>query len=517
MKAGPLPLWWGRTGRVLAGIAIAVLALHAPRVGAATTYLRGSLGNIDVLTGDSPENTKQLLCEIVEVRRQLQSLVGDIRLPEPRMQVVIFKTMREYRDFAPSTLGIGLATDFEAAGSFTADENGLTLTVVRSGDYEPMRQIVLTGYARYLLQYTVPDAPLWIRVGLPEYFSTIRCRQNRIILGKPARNHADNLRGVKLLPLARLMSDAEMNAQVDNLRHDTALYHESWALWHQWLTDGRPDRREQVGRLLAAVRRGAPGDAGTLGECFRQPLAEIEGAHRNRKFFGSFPEIEANADAASLVAGLRFAPADELDRKVAMATVFGRTRKSLGTLGYDLLQLALAHPESPRPLEGLAVLALGTNDTEGSARYWVQAHEVGTNNSYAYLLAVRTKMQGRPFDLSLRGNLPEAMAEQARTELRRCLELNPGEVDAQYYRAWVEAFAHSPQRAMVEEVARSNACYLRPGIFLTMAIARWRLGDRVAARELLAEYQTLRSVRDSAKPLARQLEEAMQNAEKAEQ
>lgn len=480
----------------------------------AATYLRASVGNIDVLTCDSPENTKRLVCELVEIRRQFQSLVGDLPLPDPRMQIVVFRTLRDYKDFIPAGAGGSSRPNYHTAGSFTADDYGLTISVVRDETYDKIRQVILLGYANYLLMSVAPDAPLWIQAGLPEFFSTTQCRLNKVFLGEPARNHAANVRGSKLLPLATLLSNAAMRPRVDTFNHDTVLYHESWALWHQWLTDESTDRRGQIRRLFAALRRGAAGDAATLGASFGQPVAEIEAAHRNRKAFGGWPVVVANANADSLVPGLDFKPADDLDRKSALAILFGRTRQGLGTLGYDLLRLAAAQPGSARAHEAMAVLAMGENDTEGSLRHWEQARELGTSHAFAYLVAARQSMEQRPFDLSLRGNLPAETVTRVRGLLQRCLALDPGQTEALYYRAWLEAFAPEPQRALVEELARSEVRYLRPGIFLTLAIAQWRLGDQAAAHRLLADYLALPSTTTETGNIARRLETTMTASEK---
>jgi hypothetical protein len=464
---------------------------------------------MEVLTSDSPASAQRLLFEILEIRRQMQIFAGETRLPDKSTQILIFKSQDDFNAFVPK-FGLG---EKLLSGFFLQDDGGCIFVVVGGKDFESVREVVVIGYARYLLQSVVPRAPLWMTEGLPKFFSTTVARRDQVNMGAVARDHANNINPAKLLPLTQLMSDVEMAKLLDPRKHSTALYHESWALWHQWMTSGGLKRREQITRLLAALQRGEKGDAASVAAVFGQPLEEIEAAHRRRKVLDGWPHIVANEDAQSLAPGLKFNIASDLDIKTALAKLCGRTGKGEGSLRFEILQLGSQYQQSPRPWEALAILAAGTTDHEGSRYFWEKARDIGTTNAFAYLLPVRGAIFDRNISFSLKPELPDAFVEKMRGLLDRTLELDPGQPEARYYRSYIEAFAPVPRKEILDEIQRGGDRYLRPWMFLTLAIARWRLGDHAAAHRLLEECEGVPYLASNLKQAALELGRTMQTAE----
>jgi hypothetical protein len=488
-----------------------IAAIGLAPVAFAAQFRSATIGPISVYSSDSPENTREFICEILEVRRQLQELVAPVVLPNPRMQVVIFNTLKDYKDFIPSDIFAPRSN--ETVSGFSAGDFGLTAAVVRQDRdaYQFGRDVVLYYYATHLLLSMQPDAPVWVRIGLPEVLAATKFRRERLYLGGDFMDHYGNFRPAKLMPLARLMDDKEMLPHSNRPSHDHALYHESWALWHNWLTSADPRRREQVRKFFSDMRSGAKGDFGQLAASFGETMEAIEASHRSRR---QLQAVVSPSDPATLVSGLAFQPATELDGKFALAMLLAGAGKVSRTYDYELLQQARTHPASPRPLEALAVAATVARDPEGAARKWEQARELGTDNPYAYLLPARQELRSREFHFTLRPQLPEAAAARLRSWLDRCVQLDPGSAEAHYYRAVVEAFASQPDRAAIDAVERSHALELHPRGWLYQAIARWRLGDTVEAHRLLAELRKRPQLAESTQRNIDQLEESMSDAEK---
>ena len=487
--------WPGR-GQ-FSGVLLWLLALAAglsPRLEAAK-FNHASLGPIEIYTSDGSENTKRLLCELLEARRQIAELVAPVPLPNPRMQIVIFSKSKDYEEFLPdkTVLQSGRTT----VAYFTSSDYGLVVSTVMENDfgYDFGRDTLVFYYASYLLQSAVPDAPLWVKAGLPEFFASTSCRGNKLYVGGDFMEHRTKMHDAKkLMPLEKLMDDAQMEPYFGVARHDNDFYHESWGLWQQWLANPDPHRRAQVNRLFTAIRAGRKGDFATVVESFGETADAIEAAHRAPKTARGFSPLMANADAASLVPGLVFAPATDLERRFAQAMLVSASGKGPGALGYELYRLGEANPTSARPAEALAVLAMGEKDYPAAAVRWEKARELGTDNLYAYLLPAQQALASRSLYLSLQPQLAETLCGPWREYLARCTALDPACADAHYYRVLLEAFAEKPDQAGVDAADRSQALAVRPMGYLYLAIARWRLGQTAEAHRLLAnlrEYSRL--------------------------
>ncbi len=504
----PFPLW---PARRLLGIVLGLVVAGLPLPARAAKFWAASVGPVTIYTSDSPEGTREFLCEILEVRRQIQELVAPVPLPNPRFQLVVFNKLKDYEDFAPPG-GLGAPFQTKVSG-FTAGEYGLTAAVVNEGGLAATfgRDVVLYYYARYLLGCVLPDAPIWIASGLPEVLAATKFRRDKLYIGGDFMEHQSSIRPAKLIPLARLMDDREMKPFAGVATHDNVLYHESWALWQNWLTAAGPQRREQVRRLLAAIRDGAPGNFDQVAESFGETKEAIEAVHRSRK---PFAVVVSQTDPASLAPGLSFQPATALDGKFALAMVLAGARKEQGAYAYELRQQAAAHPESPRPLEALAVIAMMAGEPGGATGKWAQARELGTDNPFAYLLPARDGLRSRQFYFTLRAQLPDAVADPLRGWLDRCVQLDPGNADAHYYRVLLEAFATQPDKAAVDAAEGSHTLVLRPMGWFYAAIARWRLGDTQEAHRLLEHLRQHPGLSASIQKLIDQLQTAMKVEEK---
>lgn len=463
---------------------VLVLALGLGPHAQAAKFTHASSGAIEVYSSDTPDNTRRFVAELLEVRRQIQELVAPVPLPNLRMQILVFSRLKDYEEFLPQKPEWDKQRT--TISGFTSNEFALVAAVVKEGQgYEFGRESVRYFYASFLMHAALPDAPIWIKVGVPEFLATTDYRGDSLFIGADFMDHRANVRASKLLPLAELMDDGAMKKFHGVAKHDNALYHESWALWHRWLTDPEPKRREQVRRLFAAIRAGQKGGLETVVASFGETAEAIDAERRSPARGRSFSVVEANKDAAALVRDFSFAPATELDGRFGLALLAASRKQGPADLGYDLYRIAQTEPQSPRVPEGLAILAMGEGDSGAAEARWEKAREMGTTNPYAYLVAAREALARRPFSLAPRAQLPEAKCAELRQIISRCVELDPGSVEGQFYRILVEAFAPEPEAATVDAVAQSRVLLLRPQGEVYLAIARWRLGQRDEALAIL--------------------------------
>lgn len=459
------------------------LALSAD---AGPKFIHAKVGNLEILSSDSESATRKLLYELIEVREQIRTITGSAVVPDPTMLVVIFDSAKAFEAFIPSNAPKPEA-EWRSTSLFWRGDSGLTLSLIKDETFESSREIALMFYANFLLTSLVPNPPLWMKIGLPEYLSTVEYRRGKISLGRPARDHRENLKASRLLPLAKLCDDAQMSKHMDTLNHKSVLYHESWAFWHFLLSSQTPSRLEAVRNIVAEMRSGEVADGATVGRAFGLPLTTLQ--EQERDYFARWQQPTAQLAPAgeSQLRSLVFAPATELDRKFALAVLFGRARKGLGVFALDLLNLARANPESARPYEALANLAVGDDQGGDAEHHWERARENGSTNPFAYLQAVRRHRTALRFNVSLRAEISEMLTERLRGLLDHCLALNPGEMEAYAWLAIVEAYAPTPRGDALDRIDLSQAHALYPAIAPQLAMARWRLGAREDAKRALRE------------------------------
>ncbi len=99
----------------------------------------------------------------------------------------------------------------EVAGYFlsAADINYLTMVAELRDDIP--YAVVFHEYVHALMSDNLRGAPLWVREGLAEYYSTFEVAEGgkKVWLGKPRTDHARLLRGQTWLPLQELFAARE--------------------------------------------------------------------------------------------------------------------------------------------------------------------------------------------------------------------------------------------------------------------------------------------------------------------
>jgi hypothetical protein len=475
-------------------ILMALLAIGSAPSARAAKAIYGKVDRIEVYSTDTEAETKAFLSQLLEVRRQVAELVAPAPLPTPRLQVVIFNRLRDYHEFLPPQGNREMTV-----GGYAKMEYGCAAVAVREGGqgYDFGRKVILANYAHDLLATAMPEMPYWIRAGLTDFFGGTEYRSNRLYVGGSFMKHREEVARVRFLPLNQLMDDAAVAQYVQAPFHDNVLYRQSWTLWQQWLANPDQDRRAQVNRLFTAIRGGAKGDFATVVEAFGETGQAIEAAHRGTKSGLLFPPLQVNADAASLVRDLVLRPATELDLRVAQALVSAGNGNLQRNVPYELLRLAEANPSSPRPAESLGILALASDDGEAAKVHWEKARELGTDNPFAYMEAVRRALNSRNVRLVVQPQIPETLAAKWREWLDRSAEFNPGSIETDRYRVIVEAMAPAPDRAMLEAIEARGTLANDARSQTYVALAYWRLGDHAKARELLASMASQSTTSES--------------------
>ena len=483
--------------------------LSAIMVPAKSRYLHASVGNIDMLSSLTVEDTKNFLYELLEVREELRELTCSAMSPDPSLQIVIFGQQREMNQYyIPENQGLYKTS---TQSDFKVTPNGLAIAIVEDrANFKTWRDLAFANYGVKILEQLQPRAPDWIFFGLTDFLAPVEYRSGLVRLGRPFFLNERGVHDAKAWPLEDLLAGRGKTEQNTGLFRSRA-----WVFWHTLLAEPTGLDRDRIHRLFEAIRRGAPGDAGTVKDTLGLTIPELENLTKHHDLQRKYPAFERHPAAESLLKDIVIAPASELEERVGLAIFSARCGVRLSEANRDMMQLATLHPESPRPMEALAILAEAApvKNPNNIELFWRRAMELNTQNPYVHLMNLEERMSGRTLPENLQSAVPEKFADRLREMGDQCQQLNPGELKVYQWLALTEALAPAPHKNRLDLVESSKAQFVFSGTCLSLAVGRWRSGQLDEARRLLHEYLENKAMPGANRPVALKLLELMQERE----
>jgi tetratricopeptide (TPR) repeat protein len=353
---------------------------------------------------------------------------------------------------------------------------------------------LLHEYAHLLVNNYFGGAPLWLKEGMAEYYSTARLSgdQRRLTLGAPARERARLLRRQTLIPLRVLFEAGQDSPYYTEPERRALFYAQSWALVHYLTHGGGPARREQFARFLELLSSGAE-----VGEALRAALGqtaeEVERGLRAYAAAGRFGErVEALGGAAEGEAKSEAAFEAGPVARALLLTHFGDLLVQTGRR--DEAETYLTEALALDPALGQANLKLGAlrlrqgRHAEAVALLRRAADADPRDHLALYHLADALDREGLGMtaeDLSVRGF--EEKTELIRGLLGRALELAPEFVEAYRLLAEVEIERGGRPEEAAALVRRALALApRRQDLLLVLAHASLSRDDFSEARRIAA-------------------------------
>src|SRR5215208_6307344 len=142
--------------------------------------------------------------------------------------VVVFPGDAAYAPFKPR---IGGQVARGVAGYFQPGTDINYITLARDGDLAPDPSTLLHEYTHLLVNNHFRAAPLWLKEGLAEFYSTARLSGDgrRLTVGQPPARRPRDLRGRQLLPLATLFAVDQSSVYYSEPAQRALFYAQSWA------------------------------------------------------------------------------------------------------------------------------------------------------------------------------------------------------------------------------------------------------------------------------------------------
>jgi Flp pilus assembly protein TadD len=385
------------------------------------------------------------------------------------------------------------------------------IAMTADNDSEQTDEIIFHEYVHLLLRAAGERPPQWLNEGLAELFSTFKIEGDSYKMGLEKPAHTDLLRRVRLMPLGELFAVTRQSYDYNEGGIRQGIYYaESWAFVH-FMVCGR-----DCATNLPKLRRfkeliSAPDGAidRSFREAFGMDYDEMEWKLKDYLRGGRYYFKRDKLILGDLSAQITFRPADGFERDVALIDLRWRAQKT-GDAAYQLLQLAESHPESPRPHEVLAAVAMQGGDSEGALNHWQRAAELGSDNPFVYVQLATDRLNQLTMGLSLDYRMPAELAGTLRGWLDRAIALSPRYLEAYEALAMVEAFAERPRADAVNRVQEAAPKMKdKTRTWFAVAVIHWRMGDFGTARQitkaLIAAPETPPQMRALARRLIKQL------------
>lgn len=350
--------------------------------------------------------------------------------------VVVFPDDAAYAPFKPRIAGHvarGVAGYFQPG----TDINYITLT--RDGDLALDPSTMLHEYTHLLVNNHFRGAPLWLKEGLAEFYSTARLSADgrRLTLGEAPERRPRELRKRELLPLTTLLALDQASPTYADPAQRALFYAQSWALVH-YLSEARGGRGGALARFTDLLADGAKIED-ALREAFALSTTELEtglAAYVRRarykagvEEFGRPLDFDAQTNARTL---------SEAEVAARLGDLLLHTDREEDAETYLMRAVGL-DPKLASARVALGALRLRQNRASEAREQLRQAVESDPRNYLAHYLFADALNRDDASDFErITPKEFEERTEAVRVELRRALELAPRFVESYKLLASVE-------------------------------------------------------------------------------
>ncbi|HSM13461.1 MAG TPA: hypothetical protein VLA66_05280 [Thermoanaerobaculia bacterium] len=392
--------------------------------------------------------------------------------------VIAFSSQQHFRPYG----AVGFDDDDDRIGAFHPTSWGNYMLVDSSAGGENPLSTVYEGYVHFVVRSTYPSAPLWLKVGLAEYFGSFRAGRNGIEVGRPVRYHVREMRDGWRLPLVRLLEVERSDPEYRDDTQERVYRAQCWLLVHYALVG----EREMAPRLVELLRRLDAGEpvAKALPAAFGMSQEELES--RLLRYAKSPVFRYVTYSAAEL-------QAPEVGEPVGISRA-----EALALLG-EFMAHARAVAPARTHLEAAAELDSSNGDVVALLGYLAELEEDDEAAGELYARAAglpetraSSAAHGARFALD-RASAAAEGSEAARAELEkarraadRAIELDPDYGEPWALRGLVELRAREPEAAVVTLAEAARRLPDRADVVYNRFLANLQAGQTAVARGIAA-------------------------------
>ena len=384
--------------------------------------------NFTVVGEAREKDLRRVAVRLEEFRAALARLIpeGPKDAAAP-LTVIVFRDDASYIPFKPILQG---QTASYVAGYFQpgAEVNYITLALDSDWSRGPASTLI-HEYTHMLVNNYFGAAPLWLKEGLAEFYSTVRLSKDRrrVWTGAQLPTRVRQLRGAQLIPLRTLFEVDQQSPYYFESGKRGLFYAQSWALAHFILNGDGGARRSRLPRFVELLASGvAPPDA--FRQAFGFDVDEAEGALSAYVRFGLYDEAsESFARPLEFDSQLKATPMTQAEGLALLGDLLLHADRADESEGYLTRALAL-DPALARTRVSLGLLRLRQNRPDDAREQLTLAAQTDPRNHLAHYLLAEALNRGageaaQADKLSVKDF--EERTELMRAELRKAIELAP--------------------------------------------------------------------------------------------
>ncbi|HEV7889305.1 MAG TPA: tetratricopeptide repeat protein [Pyrinomonadaceae bacterium] len=434
--------------------------------------------------------------------------------------VIVFRDDAAYQPFKPVLRG---QTASYVAGYFQpgSEVNYITLALDSDWSRGPASTL-LHEYTHLLVNNYFRSAPLWLKEGLAEFYSTARLSKDRrrVSTGSQLPTRVRQLRDAQLIPLRTLFEVDQQSPYYSEAGKRGLFYAQSWALAHFILNGDGGSRRAGLPRFVELLASGS-----VPKEAFRQAFGfdvdAADGALAAYVRLGVYAEnTETYARPLDFDSQLRATALPEAEGLALLGDLLLHTDRVEESEGYLARALAL-DPTLARARVSLGLLRLRQNRPDDARAELVLAAHADPRNHLAHYLLAEALNRGAGEAAQADGFSVkdfEERTELMRAELRTAIELAPDFPEGYRLLATIEMErADRPDEAIVLLRRASALAPRRHDFVLLLAQAYLFKGVFDEARRLaepVAMHSAEPRMREQAAALLQRIDARAQTAER---
>ncbi|MBI2516856.1 MAG: hypothetical protein HYV95_08060 [Opitutae bacterium] len=405
------------------------------------------------------------------------------------VSIYFFKSGSHFQAYASPDYHLG--KDYYLIGEYRKFPDRDVITLSPEEGLEASRWIVYSNLARSLLLTTGGRGPSWLRQGLGMFFGTFDCSGDRVLLGEPDALRRRLVSENPTMDVEQLFVVEEGLSAVP-AQDATNLFHaKSWVLLHYWYCGQTEVPLTAVNRFVRFVLDPRHADDPAQVRAAFQDAFKMDYAEMNRRVArymrkGRFTAKRLPFPTVAAADTYPVRALDPTEMRERLAELLLRTRRDPAAK-FVLLD-AMHGPRAARAAEALGNEAAGDRDDRLAQDYWMRAIDAGTTNSAVLSLVARMEFARWFANFDYYFRLSANKTAELRELLARCIAQAPDHLEYYEMLAWIESAAPEPFIPNVNLVQVKFPSLSNPARTLVpLALIRARVGDRVAAKNLLAE------------------------------
>ncbi|MDD2762630.1 MAG: hypothetical protein PHE83_01495 [Opitutaceae bacterium] len=455
-----------------------------------------------MVTDASQKDAVECLVGYAAFRHVFNECLAPAGRRPPPTRLVLFRRLSTFQQYCGNTNMENLQ---RCSLTFEVDRHAVVAFSLAGDRRDAMRTIFLFDTV-WSLQRVGYSLPLWVIQGAGEVLSTLRLKKGECILGEEPDGYWHLLDYEQWFSWPQFSDIDTASPEYYAFERHGVYYAQAWALMHMTLLGGPTGIRDRFEALAAQVRETPRADE-TVAAVLHLDAKRME-QEINRHLRKDL-QVKIPFDEKTVRAGLKVSPVSECEVRLQLANLLLTAGKN-DEANLELQRARALAPEAPMVKEALARRELLQGKRDLASELYREAIAVGSVNPAAYLASAEQRLAdvslgGR--DLLGEGGIP---AEKAKAEIRRAIELDPGNGEA--YRLLGRAFlvARHVTTAEIDELAPGVAA-AKQGAWVRYyrALLYWRLGQVDACQ---ADFQRIiddPQAQDDARNMARQQSERM--------